>query len=169
MGTVERSIQVNVPPSTAYEQWARFEAFPQFMEGVEEISQIDAHLFWRVKLAGRTREFHAEVVEQRPDERIAWRSSEGAMHSGVVTFHSVGDSQTRVSVTIQEEPDGVAERVGEALGLLEQRVEGDLERFKRMMETREGWHAEIERPGGRFERAAEVPGGRAPVPPRGAR
>jgi uncharacterized membrane protein len=150
MGTVERSIEVDVPPSTAYDQWTRFEQFPRFMEGVEEIRQIsDAHLFWRVKLAGMTREFHAEVVEQRPDERIAWRSSEGAMHAGVVTFQPLGDSQTRISVKIEEEPDGVAERIGEALGLLDRRVKGDLERFKRMIERtgRDGSR--------RFERSGE--------------
>jgi uncharacterized membrane protein len=140
------------------------------MEGVEEIRQVhDHHLYWRVKLAGVTREFHAEIVEQRPDVRVAWRSSEGAMHAGVVTFHRLGEARTKIDVRIEEEPEGVSERLGEALGLLDRRVQGDLERFKRMMETREGWHAEIERSGGRFERAAEVPGGRAAVPPRGAR
>jgi uncharacterized membrane protein len=150
MGTVERNIDVDVPPSTAYNQWTQFEQFPRFMEGVEEIRRIsDAHLFWRVNLAGMTREFHAEVVEQRPDERIAWRSSEGAMHSGVVTFQPLGDSQTRISVKIEEEPDGVAERLGEALGLLDRRVKGDLERFKRMIE-RSGRD-----PARRFERGGE--------------
>jgi uncharacterized membrane protein len=150
MGTVERSIEVDVPPATAYNQWTQFEEFPRFMEGVEEIRQIsDAHLLWRVKLAGMTREFHAEVVEQRPEERIAWRSSEGATHSGVVTFQRLGDSETRISVKIEEEPDGVAERLGEALGLLDQRVKGDLERFKRMIErsARDGAR--------RFERSGE--------------
>jgi uncharacterized membrane protein len=150
VGTVERSIEVDVPPSTAYNQWTQFEQFPRFMEGVEEIHQIsDAHLLWRVKLAGMTREFHAEVVEQRPEERIAWRSSEGAMHSGVVTFQRLGESQTRVSVKIEEEPEGVAERMGEALGLLDRRVKGDLERFKRMIEHggRDGTR--------RFERSGE--------------
>ncbi|HEY7077504.1 MAG TPA: SRPBCC family protein [Solirubrobacteraceae bacterium] len=167
MGTVERSIEVNVPVSTAYNQWTQFGDFPRFMEGVEEIRQIhEHHLYWRVKLAGVAREFHAEIVEQRPDERIAWRSSEGAMHAGVVTFQGLGDARTRVSVRIHEEPEGVAERLGEAAGLLDSRVQGDLERFKRMIESREGWQAEFERPGGRFGRAAETP---ATVPPHGGR
>jgi uncharacterized membrane protein len=138
MGTVERSIEVSVPLSAAYNQWTEFEQFPRFMEGVEEIRQVDDnHLYWRVKLAGTTREFHAEVVEQRPDERIAWRSSEGVMHAGVVTFHPLGDAQTRVTAQIQEEPEGLAERVGETLGMLDRRVQGDLSRFKAMIE-REG-------------------------------
>jgi uncharacterized membrane protein len=136
MGTVERSIEVGVPLSVAYNQWTQFEDFPRFMEGVEEIRQInDTHLFWRVKLAGTTREFHAEIVEQRPDERIAWRSSEGAMHAGVVTFQPIDEDHTRVMVQIREEPDGVTERLGEALGMLDRRVMGDLERFKAMVEA----------------------------------
>jgi uncharacterized membrane protein len=167
VGTVERSIEVDVPLSVAYNQWTQFEDFPRFMEGVEEIRQInDSHLFWRVKLAGVTREFHAEIVEQRPDERIAWRSSEGAMHAGVVAFHRLGASRTKIDVRIDEEPEGVSERLGEAGQTLDRRVEGDLGRFKRMMESRDGWQAEIERSGGRFERAAEAP---APVNPRGGR
>jgi len=167
MGTVEHSIEVNVPVSTAYNQWTQFQDFPRFMQGVEEIRQIhDHHLYWRVNLAGVTREFHAEIVEQRPEERIAWRSSEGAMHAGVVVFHRLGTDRTRISVRIHEEPEGVAERLGEAAATLDRRVEGDLERFKQMIESRDGWQAEVERPGGRFGRAAEAP---APVPPRGAR
>jgi uncharacterized membrane protein len=168
MGTVERSIEVNVPLSTAYNQWTQFQDFRRFMEGVEEIRQVhEHHLYWRVQLAGVTREFHAEIVEQRPDERIAWRSSEGAMHAGVVTFQRLGEDRTKIDVRIAEEPEGVSERLGEGGGALDRRVAGDLERFKRMMESREGWQAEIERPG-RFERAAEAPAP-APVPPRGTR
>jgi uncharacterized membrane protein len=164
MGSVERSIEVNVPVSVAYNQWTQFEQFPRFMQGVEEIHQVnDAHLFWRVNLAGVPREFHAEVVEQRPDERIAWRSSEGAMHAGVVTFHRLSDDRTRIMVRIEEQPDGVAERLGEAIGLLDRRVKGDLERFKAMIEERGSetgaWRGEIERRDGRrFERSgAEAP------------
>jgi uncharacterized membrane protein len=169
MGTVERSVEVNVPLSVAYNQWTQFQDFPRFMEGVEEIRQVhDHHLYWRVNLAGVTREFHAEIVEQRPDERVAWRSSEGAMHAGVVSFHRVGPSCTKIDVRIEEEPAGVSERLGEDGHTLDRRVEGDLGRFKRMMESRDGWQAEIERLGGRFERAAEA-GGRAVVPPRGGR
>jgi uncharacterized membrane protein len=152
MGTVERSIEVGVPRSVAYNQWTQFEDFPRFMEGVEEIKQInDTHLFWRVKLAGTTREFHAEIVEQRPDERIAWRSSEGAMHAGIATFEPVDADRTRVSVQIREEPDGVTERLGEALGTLDRRVQGDLERFKAMLESRGAEDRARQR---RFERTA---------------
>src|SRR3954470_1647025 len=111
MATVERTIEVNVPVSTAYNQWTQFQDFPRFMEGVEEIRQVhEHHLYWRVELAGGPREFHAEIVEQRPDERVAWRSSEGAMHAGVVTFHRLGQHCTRISARIHEDPEGVAER-----------------------------------------------------------
>jgi uncharacterized membrane protein len=163
VGTVERSIEVDVPLSVAYNQWTQFEDFPRFMEGVEEIRQInESHLFWRVKLAGVTREFHAEIVEQRPDERIAWRSSEGVMHAGVATFQRIDADRTRVMVQIREEPDGVTERVGEALGMLDRRVNGDLERFKAMLEARGSetgaWREQIERHGARrFDRGDEAP------------
>jgi uncharacterized membrane protein len=163
VGTVERSIEVDVPLSVAYNQWTQFEDFPRFMEGVEEIRQInDSHLFWRVNLAGVTREFHAEIVEQRPEERIAWRSSEGVMHSGVATFHRIAPDKTRIMVQIREEPDGVTERLGEALGMLDRRVKGDLERFKAMLEERGketgAWRGQIERQGARrFDRPGEAP------------
>ena len=145
MGTVEGSIEVDAPLSTVYDQWTRFEQFPRFMAGVEEIDQVDeSHLYWRVTLAGATREFHAEVVEQRPDQRIAWGSAEGAMHSGVVTLHRLGDVRTRVTLRVQEEPDGGAECAGEALELLDARVRGDLERFKTMIECDGGaWRADL--------------------------
>src|SRR5215210_6851125 len=96
---VEKSIEVDVPVSTAYNQWTQFEEFPRFMGGVEEVRQIDdTHLHWRAKIAGITREFDAEITEQRPDERIAWRSTDGSTHAGVVTFHRLGDTTARLMV-----------------------------------------------------------------------
>jgi uncharacterized membrane protein len=132
MGAVERSIDVDVPLSTAYNLWTQFEQFPRFMEGVEQVEQYnDANLYWRVRQAGTTREFHAEIVEQRPEERVAWRSSEGAMHAGEVTFHRLADGRTHIRVRIEEEPDGD----GEAMRALDRRVGSDLERFKAMVEA----------------------------------
>jgi carbon monoxide dehydrogenase subunit G len=168
MGTVEQSIDVDVPLSTVYNQWTQFESFPQFMEGVEEIRQIDdTHMHWRTKIAGITREFDAEITEQRPDERVAWRSTDGNQHAGVVTFHRLGDTQTRIMVQLDEQPDGVVDKVGDALGILKRRVKGDLERFKTMIEERGSetgaWRGEVKRPderadeggaSGRFTRAA---------------
>jgi uncharacterized membrane protein len=132
MGAVERSIDVDVPLSTAYNLWTQFEQFPRFMEGVEQVEQYnDANLYWRVRQAGTTREFHAEIVEQRPEERVAWRSSEGAMHAGEVTFYRLADGRTHIRVRIEEEPDGD----GEAMRALDRRVGSDLERFKAMVEA----------------------------------
>ena len=149
MSTIEESIDVAVPVRTAYNQWTQFEDFPRFMEGVEEVRQIDdTHLHWRTKVGGRDKEFDAEITEQRPDERIAWSATRGAEQAGVVTFHRVDDRRTRIMLQLEAEPDGTAEKVGDALGVLKRRVKGDLERFREMIESRGsesgGWRGEVE-------------------------
>jgi uncharacterized membrane protein len=137
MSTIEQSIDVAVPVRTAYNQWTQFEDFPRFMEGVEEVRQLDdTHLHWRTNVGGREQEFDAEITEQHPDERIAWTSTRGADQAGVVTFHRVDDGRTRIMLQLEAEPDGAAEKVGDALGMLKRRVKGDLERFRDMIESR---------------------------------
>ena len=149
MANIERSIDVDVPVRAAYDQWTQFEEFPSFMEGVEEIRQIDdTHTHWRTKVAGREKEFDAVVTEQRPDERIAWSSQDGPEHAGVVTFHRLGDSETRVMLQMDYEPEGPAEKAGDLLGVVKHRVKGDLERFKELVEA-EGvaggaWRGEVD-------------------------
>jgi uncharacterized membrane protein len=148
MANIEQSIDVDVPVRTAYDQWTQFEEFPKFMEGVEEIRQVDdTHLHWRTKIAGKVKEFDAVITEQTPDQRIAWTSEDGPEHAGVVTFHRLGDSQTRVMVQMDYEPEGAAEKVGDALGLVKRRVKGDLERFKELIEGRGtetgAWRGEV--------------------------
>jgi uncharacterized membrane protein len=151
MSTVEESIDVSVPVSTAYNQWTQFEEFPQFMEGVEEIRQIDdTHTHWRTKIAGVKREFDAEITEQHPDHRVAWRSTGGTDHAGVVTFHRIDDTTTRVMVQLDTEPEGIVEQAGDKLGLVKRRVKGDLGRFKELIESRGAesgaWRGEVEEP-----------------------
>ncbi|HYD80759.1 MAG TPA: SRPBCC family protein [Paucimonas sp.] len=137
METVEKSIEVNVPASTAYNQWTQFEDFPRFMEGIKEVRQLDdTHLHWRAEVAGKEKEWDAEITEQIPDQRIAWRSTGGAANSGAVTFQPLGDSSTRILVEMDYEPEGVVESVGDAMGAVSRRVEGDLERFKEFIEGR---------------------------------
>jgi uncharacterized membrane protein len=137
MSTIEQSIDVAVPVRTAYNQWTQFEDFPRFMEGVEEVRQLDdTRLHWRTKVGGREKEFDAEITEQRPDERIAWSSTQGADQAGVVTFHRVDDGRTRIMLQLEAEPEGAFEKAGDALGVLKRRVKGDLERFKEMIESR---------------------------------
>ena len=148
MSTIEQSIDVDVPVRTAYDQWTQFEEFPKFMEGVEEIRQIDdTHLHWRTKIAGKVKEFDAAITEQTPDQRIAWTSEDGPEHAGVVTFHRLGEDQTRVMVQMDYEPEGAVEKVGDALGLVKRRVKGDLERFKELIEGRGtetgAWRGEV--------------------------
>ena len=137
MSVIEKSIEINVPVKTAYNQWTQFEEFPRFMEGVKEVKQIDdTHLHWKAEVGGKEKEWKAEITEQIPDERIAWRSREGAKNAGVVTFHRLSDSKSKVMLQLEYDPDGVVEKVGDAAGVVSQRVLGDLERFKQYIESR---------------------------------
>lgn len=137
MSSTEKSIEVNVPVSTAYNQWTQFEDFPKFMEGIKEIKQVDdTHLHWHASIGGKDKEWDAEITEQVPDTRIAWRSTTGTRNDGIVTFHRLSDNSTRVIVHMTYEPEGMMENAGDAMGLLDRRVQGDLERFKNFLESR---------------------------------
>jgi uncharacterized membrane protein len=151
MSTVEKSIDVEVPVRTAYDQWTQFESFPHFMEGVDRIDQTsDTMTHWVTSIGGVSREFDAEITEQHPDERIAWTSVDGPKHAGVVTFHRLSPDKTRVMLQMDYAPEGLAENVGDKLGIVGRRVEGDLERFKKFIESRGtetgAWRGEVERP-----------------------
>ena len=151
MNTVVESVDVAVPVRTAYNQWTQFEQFPEFMDGVTEIRQLDdTHLHWVVDMAGIHREFDAEITEQHPDERVAWTSLDGPRHAGVVTFHRLDDSHTRVTAQLDIDPTGLVEKVGEKLGLVDRRVRDDLKRFQEYIETRGietgAWRGEVDRP-----------------------
>jgi uncharacterized membrane protein len=136
MATTEQSIDVHVPVHTAYNQWTQFESFPEFMEGIEEVRQLtDTRLHWRAEIGGRTEEWEAEITEQIPDQRIAWTSRSGAEHGGVVTFHKISDDTTRIMLQLEYEPQTIAESVGTALGVVNRRIAGDLERFKEFIES----------------------------------
>jgi uncharacterized membrane protein len=148
MATIEKSIDVDVPVRTAYNQWTQFEEFPRFMDGVEQIQQLDdKRLHWVAKVGGNRREWDAEITEQIPDERVAWRSRSGDENGGVVTFHRLSDDRTRVMLQLEYQPEGVVESAGSALGFVSRRVEGDLERFKEFIEARGsetgGWRGTI--------------------------
>ena len=148
MNTVEKSIVVDVPVSTAYNQWTQFEEFPQFMEGVEQVQQLDdKRLHWRANIAGKDVEWDAEIGEQTPDKHISWRSMTGAHNAGAVGFMPEGNDRTRVTLRLEYEPEGFFENVGSALGLVDSRIEGDLERFKAFIEGRGretgAWRGEI--------------------------
>jgi len=134
---VEQSIEVGVPVRVAYDQWTQFEEFPEFMEGVESVQQIDdTHLLWTAEINGQREEWKAEITEQIPDQRIAWRSVDGKPNAGVVTFHPLDEARTRIVVQLEFEPEGVMQKVGSALGSDGRQVKGDLERFKEFVEKR---------------------------------
>lgn len=136
MSTITESVNVTVPIRTAYDQWTRFETFPQFMDGVEEIRRLDdTTLRWRTRINGVTREFDARIIERLPGERVAWRSMEGPTHAGVVTFHRLDETTTRVTAQMEIDPEALAEKPGDGPGALGHRVKGDLQRFKTFIEA----------------------------------
>lgn len=147
METIEKTIEVDAPVTKVYNQWTQFEEFPRFMEGVEEVRQLDdKHLHWVAEIGGKRKEWDAEITQQIPDERIAWRSTTGAINAGVVNFRPK-DHHTVLSLKMSYDPEGVVENVGDALGLLSRRVEGDLQRFKEFIQSRKtetgAWRGEI--------------------------
>ena len=137
MSQIQQS-DVDVPVSVAYNQWTQFESFPHFMSGVESITQVDdTRNHWVTNIAGVKREFDTEITEQHPDERVAWRSVGGdAEHAGVVTFHRLGDTSTRVMIQIDWQPSGVVEKVGSAINVDDLQVKRDAQRFKEFIESR---------------------------------
>ncbi|HEV1996980.1 MAG TPA: SRPBCC family protein [Candidatus Dormibacteraeota bacterium] len=137
MSEVDKTIEVDVPVSTAYNQWTQFETFPEFMEGIKEVKQLDAtKLQWTAEIAGKTKQWDATITNQEPDQRVAWRNIDGADNAGDVQFEAIGDSKTRIKLHMVYDPEGVVENVGDALGVVSRRVEGDLERFKKFIESR---------------------------------
>jgi uncharacterized membrane protein len=153
VSTVTESVDVNVPIGTAYNQWTQFQDFPKFMDGVESITQVgERRTHWVTKVAGQTREFDAEITEQHPDERVAWKSIGGdTKHAGVVTFHRLADTETRVTIQLDWEPEGFVEKIGSAVGVDSHQVKADAKRFKEFIESRGtatgAWRGDVERPG----------------------
>jgi uncharacterized membrane protein len=150
MTTIEKTIDVEAPISAVYNQWTQFEDFPQFMNGVESIAQLDdEHLHWKVSIAGVEREFDAEITEQHPDERVAWKSTDGPMHSGAVSFYRLSDDSTRVTLQIDWEPVGLAENAGALLQVDDVQVANDLKKFKDLIEAQGmesgAWRGDIDR------------------------
>jgi uncharacterized membrane protein len=148
MSQILESIDVDVPVRTAYDQWTQFEEFPRFMDGVESVRQLDdTHLDWTASVGGARKEWRAEITEQLPDQRIAWRSTSGAENAGVVTFHRLDDRRSRVTLQLDVEPEGPVESAGDALGFVRRRATGDLERFKEFIEERGtqtgAWRGEV--------------------------
>jgi uncharacterized membrane protein len=149
MSNITESIDVEVPVRTAYDQWTQFEEFPKFMSAIERVDQLDdQRLHWVAKVGGKTKEWDAKITEQTPDQRVAWTSTSGADNAGVVTFHRIDDNKTRVTVQMDVDPEGALENVGDAIGVPERQVKGDLERFKKFIESRGGetgaWRGEVQ-------------------------
>ncbi|GAA2779372.1 SRPBCC family protein [Streptomyces rameus] len=152
MSKVKEAVEVDVPLHTAYNQWTQFENFPNFMEGVEEVTQLDdRHNHWTMKIGGVRREFDTEIVDQLPDERITWRTTSGDTNQkGTVRFERLDDTHTKVELVMDIEPSGATEKAADLLGTIDRRVKGDMKRFKSYIEDRGGesggWRGRI-RPG----------------------
>ncbi len=152
MASVQESVDVDVPIRVVYDQWTQFESFPEFMGGVERITQLDdTHTHWVTNIDGVKREFDAEITEQHVEERIAWASTSGeAKHAGVVTFHRLDDAKTRVMIQIDWEPEGLVEKAGAALGFDDRQVKADAKKFKEFIESRGtesgAWRGDVPRP-----------------------
>jgi len=149
MSRITEHVDVDVPVSVTYNQWTQFESFPEFMEGVERVVQLDDRtLDWTASIAGKTKHWRAEIVEQRPDELVSWRSNEGARNDGIVRFEPLGQDRTRVELQLDVEPEGPVESTGDALGFVARRAQADLERFKEFIEARGqatgAWRGSIE-------------------------
>jgi uncharacterized membrane protein len=153
VSSIVEPIDVEAPVSRTYNQWTQFESFSEFMEGVEQVRQVsDTQTHWVTKVAGVTREFDATITEQLPDERVSWRSDSGPNHAGVITFHRLDDTPTRVTAQMDIDPEGFAENVADKTGVLNARIKGDLKNFKRFIESHDGqetgaWRGNVDRPG----------------------
>jgi uncharacterized membrane protein len=148
MAEITESIDVHVPVRTAYNQWTQFESFPRFMEGVKSVRQLDDNtLEWVADVGGKEKTWTARITEQEPDQRIAWTAVNGAHNAGVVTFHRLGEGETRVTLQHDVDPEGPEENVGTALGVPQRRIKGDMERFKEFIESRGtetgAWRGEV--------------------------
>ncbi|MGH8669797.1 MAG: SRPBCC family protein [Burkholderiales bacterium] len=149
MERIEKSIEVKCPVRTVYNQWTQFEEFPRFMTGVKEVKQLDdTHVHWHAEIWGKDKEWDAEITEQVPDQRISWRSTSGdAPNGGTVRFEPVGADKTRVRLAMEYEPKGMAEKAGDAVGIMSARVQNSVENFKKYIENRGaesgGWRGEV--------------------------
>ena len=149
MSRISEEVEVAVPVRVAYDQWTQFESFPRFMAGIDRVIQVDDRtLEWTATIAGVVKHWRAEITEQRPDDVVAWRSTDGAQNDGQVRFRSLGPDRTMVELQLDVEPEGLVEKAADALGVVERRVRGDLERFRDFIESRAqptgAWRGRIE-------------------------
>ena len=148
MERIQKEFEISVPVRAAYDQWTQFEEFPRFMDGVEEVVQIDnTHLHWRVSVAGKQKEWDAEITEQVPDRLIAWRSVSGTPNAGQVRFEPIAQDRTRILFAMEYQPETAVEKAGDAVGVLSRKVDKTVEDFKEFIEQRGretgGWRGEV--------------------------
>jgi uncharacterized membrane protein len=137
METIEKSIEVECPLRTVYNQWTQFEEFPRFMKGVKKVTQLDdQRLHWEAEIAGKNKEWDARITDQVPDQLIAWQSDGGEYNAGAIHFSAVSPNRTRINFQLMYDPEGIVEKTGDALGVISNRVEKNLEEFKEFIENR---------------------------------
>jgi uncharacterized membrane protein len=153
MEQLEHSIEVEAPVTATYNQWTQFEDFPHFMEGVESVTQLDEkRVHWVAEVAGKRKEWDAEITRQVPDREIDWVGLGDADNRGRIVFEAIDANTSKVTMMLDYDPEGMVEEVGDALGFVKRRVEGDMERFKEFLEARGretgGWRGHIGGNGG---------------------
>ena len=137
METIKKSIEVECPLRTVYNQWTQFEEFPRFMQGVKKVTQLDdQRLHWEAEIGGKNKEWDARITDQVPDQVIAWKSEGGEYNTGAVNFRAISQNRTHINLQLTYDPEGIVEKTGDALGVVSSRVESDLERFKEFIEKR---------------------------------
>ena len=146
--STEASVECDVPVRVAYNQWTQFEQFPKFMENVEQVEQLDdTHLHWVAKVAGKRKEWDAQIIEQEPDRLISWRSTSGTINNGSISFEPLGANRCRITLVMTYGLEDWTEKVGDALGILKAQVKADLHRFKTYIEKRGSesgsWRGEV--------------------------
>ena len=135
MTTIQRIVDVRVPARAAYAQWASFESFPRFIEGVHRVRRVDTWLTrWETRIREVRREFDVEIIARHPGELIAWNAVDGLAHGGMVTFTQLGGDDTLVRLMIRYEPDLLPRQSATALAALCAELTDDLQRFKRLVE-----------------------------------
>jgi uncharacterized membrane protein len=148
MERIEKTVEVDCPVRTVYNQWTQFEDFPKFMAGVKEVRQLDdTHLHWRAEVWGKDKEWDAEITEQEPDKRVSWQSVGGATNAGTVRFEPLAENRTLVRLALSYEPEGVTENIGSAMGAMQTQVEKSVKDFKQFIERRGtetgAWRGEV--------------------------
>jgi uncharacterized membrane protein len=155
LSNIVESVEVGVPLRLAYDQWTTYQDFPTFTKKVEQAEPDDegSKVKWKAQVFWSHREWEATITDQRPDERIIWRSQGQKGHvDGAVTFHELAPNLTKIVVVLEYHPQGFMERTGNLWRAQGRRTRLELKHFQRHVMAHallepdeiEGWRGTIE-------------------------